>query len=114
MTAGAAAFGLTRKIRTTVNYRATQVWAAAFAAAHFGAIRYQPRFSTAAAVFAFAFFGPAGGRDGPVDPVPLAARTVADTAGIVVETVPYLRALRVESAPSAGQRRDAGPGLTHR
>jgi len=97
--ADAARFGLTREISTTVDYPLTQAWAAAFAAARFGGLRYQPRYSTDAAAFSFAFFGRAGAAALDRDPKPSPARAVAASAGIRIEPDPRAGVLRVVRPP---------------
>ena len=50
-------FGVSREIHATQRYDLTQGWAAALHAAGFGALCYQPRFSTSRDAEAYALFG---------------------------------------------------------
>lgn len=59
---------VTAEIATTADYRLTQRWAAAFAEAGFGGVRYWARHDTGRG-HALALFGPAGAPDGYPEPV---------------------------------------------
>jgi hypothetical protein len=72
---GAAAFGVTREIESTVPYAVPQAWARAFDEAGFGGVRYGPRF-TPGDSSALALFGTEGSADWPVDPDPVPAQQV--------------------------------------
>lgn len=103
--ASAVDFGVTREICTTIDYCLTQMWAAELHAARFGGIRYQPRLSTSATTFSFAFFGPAGAGSYPVDTAPTRARDVAALAGIRVLETPGRSEVRVVSPPGPAAHR---------
>jgi len=98
--ADAARYGLTREISTTIDYLLTQAWAAALAAGRYGGVRYQPRYSTDAGAFSFAFFGRSGAAALDSDPKPSPARVVAASAGIRIEPDPPAGALRIVRPPA--------------
>jgi hypothetical protein len=72
---GAAAFGVTRELESTVPYAVPQAWARAFDEAGFGGVRYGPRF-TPGDSSALALFDAAGAAGWPVDPDPVPAEQV--------------------------------------
>ena len=72
---GAAGFGVTRELESTVPYAVPQAWARAFDEAGFGGVRYGPRF-TPGESSALALFGEEGAADWPVDPDPVPAHQV--------------------------------------
>lgn len=72
---GAAEFGVTREIESTVPYAVPQAWARAFDEAGFGGVRYGPRF-TPGDSSALALFDAEGAADWPVDPDPVPAQQV--------------------------------------
>jgi hypothetical protein len=91
----AAQFGMTREISTTTDYQCTQRWAAAVFAAGFAAARYQPRFSTSANAFSFAYFSGGGDHDELESSARMPAGEVAADAGIRIETDPPISGLSV-------------------
>ena len=72
---GAARFGVTREIESTVPYAVPQAWARAFDDAGFEGVRYGPRF-TPGDSSALAVFGAEGAADWPIDPDPVPAPQV--------------------------------------
>jgi RES domain len=62
----ALAFGVTAAIHSSESYERTQEWAAAFAGAGFGGIRYLVSHDPAQRLVGVALFGPADAQDGPV------------------------------------------------
>lgn len=72
---GAAEFGVTRELESTVPYAVPQAWARAFDEAGFGGVRYGPRF-TPGDSSALALFDGEGAPDWPVDHDPVAAQQV--------------------------------------
>ncbi|WP_162259396.1 RES family NAD+ phosphorylase [Phycicoccus sp. Soil803] len=72
---GAAVFGVTRELESTVPYAVPQAWARAFDEAGFGGVRYGPRF-TPGDSSALALFDAEGAADWPVDPDPVPAQQV--------------------------------------
>lgn len=72
---GAAAFGVTRELESTVPYAVPQAWARAFDGAGLGGVRYGPRF-TPGRSSAVALFGAEGAADWPRDPDPVPAQQV--------------------------------------
>ncbi|MGH7818265.1 MAG: RES domain-containing protein [Candidatus Binatia bacterium] len=56
----ARGFGCTGEIHTSIDYRLTQEWAQAFAAARFAGIRYLVRHDPSQRLLGIAIFGPAG------------------------------------------------------
>lgn len=85
----AALFGLTRELGTLTPYSLPQTWAAAFARAGCGGIRYESRFSTGPRDLAYAVFGPAGIADLSSDEHPVDGRAAANSAGISVLVAPF-------------------------
>lgn len=73
--ADAARLGVIQELASTVEYRLSQCWAAAFDAAGFDGVHYQPRFSSDR-VSAIAVFGGAG-RPANV-PAVVTSRSVTD------------------------------------
>jgi hypothetical protein len=72
--ARARRFGITAAINTQPDYAAPQAWAAAFADAAFGGIRYRLSHNPAQRELGVALFGKQGGQELPVrrtDPVPV-------------------------------------------
>jgi RES domain-containing protein len=61
-------FGVTAEIHSTPDYAATQRWAAAFAAAGFGGVRYLLRHDPGQRHTGVALFGPAGAPAWPAAP----------------------------------------------
>ena len=72
---GAAAFGVTRELESTVPYAVPQAWARAFDEEGFGGVRYGPRF-TPGDSSALVLFDGEGVRDWPTDPDPVPAHQV--------------------------------------
>ncbi|SDO94172.1 RES domain-containing protein [Pedococcus dokdonensis] len=72
---GAAAFGVTRELESTVPYAVPQAWAQAFDDAGLGGVRYGPRF-TPGDSSAVALFDEQGTADWPVDADPVPAQQV--------------------------------------
>lgn len=70
----ARAFGITATIHSSENYARTRQWAAAFANAGFGGVRYFVSHDPAQRLIGVALFGPGGERNwpvratGPIDP----------------------------------------------
>ncbi|MFM8895339.1 MAG: hypothetical protein ACKOE2_08180, partial [Actinomycetales bacterium] len=82
----AAAWGATRELSTVPDYRLTSRWAEAFDRNGFGALVYQPRFSTGDEL-AVALFGPQGTRTWAVRSS-TSMRTVVVRMGIRVAQIP--------------------------
>ncbi len=61
-------FGLTAEVHSTPDYRITQRWAAAFAAAGFDGVRYLLRHDPSQHLSGIALFGPAGSPPWPAPP----------------------------------------------
>lgn len=91
----AALHGVTQELSASVPYVLSQQWAAAFHAAAFGGVRYQPRFTTERAQ-TLASFGPAG-RPAPDRSVAasLEAADVLRDNGCTVLTEPHSREVTV-------------------
>ena len=82
-------FGVTREIGTLTPYSRPQAWAAAFARAGFGGVRYESRFSTDRRDLAYAVFGASGVAAWRSDASARNGREVAASAGITVLAIPY-------------------------
>jgi len=96
----AALFRVTRELAVMTPYVVPQAWAAALAAAGFGAILTVLRFSPGRAA-GLALFGGAGNRDsGEAGPAPLPARVVAARAGLLVVEPPSLEEITITTAPN--------------
>jgi len=96
----AASFGMTREISTASDYALTQAWASAlYATGRQTGIRYQTRFTTAAAANAAALFGDAGQQDWPIDPQPTGGVRACSQAGITAARRPTRRQVRIVEAP---------------
>lgn len=96
----AADSSVTAEIGATENYDITQAWAAALGpdGAGLRGVRYHPRFSTDATVWALGLFGPAGEADWSTDPFPRNGVDVAQELEIRVVTPPTLRELAHDGA----------------
>jgi RES domain len=88
----ARAFGITAAIHSSENYERTQAWAAAFAEAGFGGVRYLVSQDPAQRLVGFALFGPAGAADRPVaETEPIRPHVIAaarERFGIIVLPAP--------------------------
>jgi hypothetical protein len=62
----ARSFGVTAAIHSSESYERTQEWAAAFADAGFGGVRYLVSHDPAQRLIGVALFGPSGAADQPV------------------------------------------------
>jgi hypothetical protein len=60
-------FGLTGEVHSTPDYARTQAWAAAFAGAGFGGVRYLLRHDPSQRLAGVALFGPAGAPGWPYE-----------------------------------------------
>lgn len=89
---GALGFGVTAAIHSSESYERTQEWAAAFADAGFGGIRYLVSHDPAQRLVRVALFGSAGAQDRPVaDTGPIESDVIAaarERFGIIVLPTP--------------------------